>query len=443
MSFQRYPAYRDSGVETVSDIPFHWKTSRLKFLFDLVKRLPEENDEIVTAFRDGFVSLRKNRRVDGFTNSINDAGYQRVLRGDLVIHSMDAFSGAVGVSDSDGKSTPVYSVCQPKSMTHAQYYGYLLRALALSGFITSLAKGIRERSTEFRWAEAGNVELPVPPFEEQKIIATFLDRETARIDALVTEQEKLIDLLKEKRQAVISRAVTKGLDPQVPMKDSGIAWLGEVPAHWEVMALKRLIVPGSSISYGIVQPGEHVEDGIPFVQTTNMTSGNFALDSLQRTSPEIASNYPRSRLFGGEVLLGIRASIGAAHVAPRHLESANLSRGVARIECNETINEHFLVSYLRSTAVETYWQLAKQGSTFNEVSIETVKELSVIIPPRGEQTEICKAVCEWDRQFSELMRESLIAITLLKERRAALISAAVTGRIDVRDRVAAGATEAA
>jgi len=235
MSFPRYPKYKDSGVAWATQIPAHWGTARLKNIFALMKREPEEGDDIVTAFRDGEVTLRTNRRVDGFTQAIQEHGYQRVLPNDLVIHAMDAFAGAIGVSDSTGKSTPVYSVCCPHSAhTCVPYFGRLLRHMAVSDFVQSLSKGIRERSTEFRWKEASQVLLPEPPADEQKGIAVFLDRETAKLDVLIAEQQRLIELLQEKRQAVISHAVTKGLKHDAAMKDSGIGWLGEVPEHWMV-----------------------------------------------------------------------------------------------------------------------------------------------------------------------------------------------------------------
>ncbi len=135
--------------------------------------------------------------------------------------------------------------------------------------------------------------------------------------------------------------------PRYPVyKPSGVEWLGEVPEHWRIVPLKNLVKRGTSISYGIVQPGEPLEDGIPFVQTTNMTRGEFSLEALQKTSVHIASAYPRRELTGGEVLLGIRASIGAAHVAPMWLNGSNLSRGDARIAPSPEIINDFLVFYL-------------------------------------------------------------------------------------------------
>ena len=194
------------------EIPYDWEIKRGKFLFDLQKRQVCDEDDIVTAFRDGQVTLRKMRRTDGFTNALKEAGYQRVHKGDLVIHAMDAFAGAVGVSDSDGKCTPAYSCCTPKNGVSAEFYARLIWTMALSGFIESLAKGIRERSTDFRWREFAEQSLPVPPYEQQLEINAFLDRETTRIDGLVAKTKHSIELLKEKRSALITAAVTGKID---------------------------------------------------------------------------------------------------------------------------------------------------------------------------------------------------------------------------------------
>ena len=286
MSFPRYPNYKASGVEWLGEVPEHWETSRLKNLFALMNRLPEEEDGIVTAFRDGEVTLRNNRRVDGFTNAIHEHGYQRILKGDLVIHAMDAFAGAIGVSDSDGKSSPVYSVCTPKSpQVHPPYYGRLLRHMAMTGYINALSKGIRERSTEFRWKEASNVIVAAPPLAEQTAIAGFLDRETAKIDGLVAEQRRLMELLKEKRQAVISHAVTRGLNPAAPFKPSGIEWLGDVPKHWSLVPVAyRYNVQLGKMLDSTKITGEHLR---PYLRVFDVQWGDINTDELPVASPHL------------------------------------------------------------------------------------------------------------------------------------------------------------
>ena len=213
MEFKQYPSYKKSGVEWLGDVPEHWQIVRTKDIFNHRKEEALEDDEIVTAFRDGQVTLRKNRRTDGFTNSIKEHGYQHINNGDLVIHEMDAFAGAIGVSDSSGKSTPVYTVCYAKNENiNHHFYSHFFRTMAKTGFINSLAKGIRVRSTEFRWNESRNVYLAEPPKADQEKIVSFLDTETARIDNLIAKQEKLIEKLKEYRASIISHAVTGKID---------------------------------------------------------------------------------------------------------------------------------------------------------------------------------------------------------------------------------------
>ncbi|MBJ7592846.1 restriction endonuclease subunit S domain-containing protein [Aeromonas veronii] len=160
----KYDIYQDSGVEGIGKIPSTWKLKKAKWLFSKVDRPVRSEDEIVTCFRDGQVTLRSNRRTEGFTNALKEHGYQGIRVGDLVIHAMDAFAGAIGVSDADGKSTPVYSVCVPRNEKQVNpfFYAYYLRDLALSGYIVSLAKGIRERSTDFRFSDFSQLFLPLP-----------------------------------------------------------------------------------------------------------------------------------------------------------------------------------------------------------------------------------------------------------------------------------------
>lgn len=177
---ERYSEYKNSGVYYIPQIPSEWNVLKGKILFKQEKRPVNKEDEIVTCFRDGEVTLRKNRRLEGFTNSLKEIGYQGIRKGDLVIHNMDAFAGAIGVSDSDGKGTPVYAVCTPiREDANQFYYCYLLRFLAKTGFIQSLAKGIRERSTDFRYGDFKELLLPVPSRAEQDAIVRYLDFATS------------------------------------------------------------------------------------------------------------------------------------------------------------------------------------------------------------------------------------------------------------------------
>ena len=166
-NYTPYPTYKDSGIGWLGKIPGHWEVCKGKWEWRKETRPVREEDEIVTAFRDGEVTLRRKRRKDGYTVASLEHGYQGIRKEDLVIHGMDAFAGAIGVSDSDGKSTPVYSVCTPKRGANPYYFAYLLKEMSGKGWIEALAKGIRERSTEFKFPEFSNLEYPIPPKQEQ------------------------------------------------------------------------------------------------------------------------------------------------------------------------------------------------------------------------------------------------------------------------------------
>ncbi|EIZ9129515.1 restriction endonuclease subunit S [Cronobacter sakazakii] len=415
--YQPYPEYKDSGVEWLGLIPKHWALRRAKFIFQRIQRPVRDIDGIVTAFRDGQVTLRSNRRIDGFTNALQEIGYQGVRKGDLLIHAMDGFAGAIGISDSDGKCSPVCSVCTPisKTLAYPAYYGYLIRQLAVTGFITSLSKGIRERSTEFRFSEFSPLGLALPPHSEQRTIAAFLDYETARIDKLIAQQQRLIDLLKEKRQAVISHAVTKGLNPDAPMKDSGVEWLGEVPEHWLVSSLKFIY--------------------------KNLDYKRIPLSAEERGSKQ--GDYP---YYGAS---GIIDSIDDYLFSTDHVlvgeDGANLvmrSTPIAFVATGQYwVNNHAHILRMND-GLNSYWAAVIEnldispfvtGSAQPKLTAEALGNLIVAYPKTlQERIEIQEFINREKPKFTTLIDRAEHQVHLLKERRTALISAAVTGKIDLR-----------
>ncbi len=205
---------RDSGVPWLGEIPAHWELRRAKYLF-LQSALPvATGDEIVTCFRDGQVTLRRNRREEGFTNADLEVGYQGIRQGQLVLHSMDAFAGAIGVSDSNGRCSPEYIICDPldDGIIVPEYFGPLLRTMALAGFIQASCPAVRERAPRIRFNNFGEMYLPVPPTEEQQAIVEHIARETAKLDAVRAATAHTITLLKERRAVLIAAAVTGQLD---------------------------------------------------------------------------------------------------------------------------------------------------------------------------------------------------------------------------------------
>lgn len=225
---------KHSGIEWVKQIPSNWDIIKGRHLLFLPNRPVRPTDDVVTCFRDGEVILRSERRTEGFTMSDKEIGYQGINKGDIVIHGMDGFAGAMGVSKSTGKGSPVLIVCNPKENDSPQYIIYYLRSLAMTNVFLALATGIRERSCDLRWKKIAELPFLRPSFIEQQKIANYLDKVCGDVDEMIALQEQMIEELKAYKQSVITEAVTKGLNPNVPMKDSGVDWIGEVPEHWEV-----------------------------------------------------------------------------------------------------------------------------------------------------------------------------------------------------------------
>lgn len=404
----RYDKYKDSGIAWIGEIPEHWEVKKGKNLFKKEERPVRENDEIITCFRDGEVTLRSNRRTDGFTNAMKEVGYQGVRKGDLVIHNMDAFAGAIGVSDSDGKSTPVYSVCTPKYNTDANvyYYAYLLRSYALGGVIQSLAKGIRERSTDFRYKEFGDLFYQQPPIKEQQSIATYLDQKCSEIDELITLQEEMITKLQSYKQSVITEAVTKGLNKNVPLKDSGIEWIGEIPEHWKIVCLKHL----SRISTGNQDTQDSIPDGkYPFF--------------VRSPKVERSNRYT----FEGPSILMAGDGVGAGKVF--HLADNKFAchQRVYCINQFSKINRIFLFYYLSSLFYNII-DSANSKSTVDSVRLPMLAEFPVCIPLDLEQQSIADFLDQKCSEIDALISIKQQKIKKLKDYKKSLIFECVTGK---------------
>lgn len=430
-----YSEYKNSGTDWLGDIPAHWDMVKLKNGFDLQKRPAVKSAGIVTAFRDGQVTLRSNRRVDGYTEGDKQIGYQTIHPGDLVIHAMDAFAGAIGVSDSFGQSTPVYSVCTPKSGYNAYFYARALRHIALTGYITSLAKGVRERSTDFRWADAKELPVPRPSIEEQNKIVAFLDRETAQIDELIGKQERLIELLAEKRQAIITQAVTKGLDPTAPTKPSGIPWQGPVPEHWTVQPLKNLIRMQSGVTLGKDYSGIETET-YPYLRVANVQIGYVDLNEVKEIDlpKEMAAT---SMLRAGDVLMtegGDRDKLARGCIWEAPIVPCLHQNHIFAVRTGNQLLNEFLVLALDADPARSYFYLTgKQSTNLASTNSTTVKNYRFGVPPVNEQHRIVGHLGRKTRLIDDLVDKAKAVISTLTERRSALISAAVTGKIDVRE----------
>ena len=436
MSLAAYPtygSYKDSGVQWIGQVPTSWEVERGKWLFAKKDRSVRPEDDIVTCFRDGQVTLRSNRRTDGFTNALKEHGYQGIRKGDLVIHAMDAFAGAIGVSDSDGKSTPVYSACVPRvpDTVDPYFYAYYMRHIALSGLLVSLAKGIRERSTDFRYNDFSDLQLAFPSLPEQRAIAAFLDDKCAKIDGAVKIKEDQIALLRERRQILIQQAVTRGLNPAAPMKDSGIDWIGQIPAHWEVKKISHIGIVGNGSTPSRSNSAYWQNGDIPWLNSSKVN--DFVITKAdQFVTAKAKRECHLPSVEKDDVVMGITGQ--------------GKTRGmVALCKITTTINQHLayirvkspgiLNEYLLYFLVASYEWLRVQsdsnGSTKGAITCDDIKSYTLLVPPVSEQHAIVAHIRNGIDAIDNVITIKQDQIAALKEYKTSLINAAVTGKIKV------------
>jgi type I restriction enzyme S subunit len=296
--------------------------------------------------------------------------------------------------------------------------------------LQTVTAGIRE-GKNISYSQFGSLELPIPPVEEQSAIASMLDRETAKIDALIAEQETLLALLAEKRQATISHAVTRGLDPDVPMKDSGIAWLGEVPAHWTCGGLTRFI--GPVVDYRGRTPTK-VDEGVFLVTARNVRNGKIDYEASEEfvDASSAASLLARGVPEIGDLLFTMEAPLGQVALIDR--TDIALAQRIVKFRGQlDILRNDYLMYWLMSGASQARLETLATGSTALGIKASKLGMIECLVPPTGEQREIVRFIENAIAEIDALSAHAGRAIDLLKERRSALIAAAVTGKIDVRD----------
>jgi type I restriction enzyme S subunit len=425
--WKAYQETKNSGIEWLGRVPAHWSSRRLKHavLLECEKALPDADTPYVGLEN---VESWTGRHVD--TEAEID-GVGNVFRpGDVLFGKLRPYLAKALLAGESGQCSSEFLVLRPVALSGR----FLVDLVRSRGFVDTVdAQTYGTKMPRADWDTVADMRVPLPPREEQDAIADLLDRETAKIDALVEKKGRLIGLLQEKRTALITHAVTKGLDPNVPMKDPGIEWLGQIPAHWQVKRLWHLTPSDRRIMYGIVLPGPNVEYGVPIVKGGDVSPERLRLDLLNRTAAEIEAGYVRSRLRGGDLVYAIRGSIGEVAIVPDELEGANLTQDAARVAYTPATYGPWLLYGLESVAVFAQLEAGALGATIRGVNIRDLKRASVPVPARVEQEAIADFLDRETARIDALTVKVREAIERLKEYRTALVSAAVTGKIDVRD----------
>ncbi len=430
MSFSAYPSYKHSGVEWLGDVPVDWQVRRLRELISLVNGYPFDAGRFSPDAGLPLIRIRDLNAQEAAVRFDGDVVEAVLVTDKDLLIGMDGDFN-VGRWLGEGPALLNQRVCclrgDPNILRILEHT--LPTPLRLINDLT-YATTVKHLSS----GQVLDIRVALPPSEAGLTsLVEFLERETAKIDALIEEQRRLIALLKEKRQAVISHAVTKGLDPHASMKDSGIEWLGDVPAHWAVSRLKFHLTLLTSGSRGW---GDfYADEGPIFVRIGNMTRDTIQLDltNIQRVAIPEDAEGARTKLQANDLLFSITAYLGSVAIVPKSLGEAYISQHVALCRLSETAPDAKWLGYLALSEVgKTHFDLRAYGGTKIQLSLPDVSTLPVLVPPAAEQDELLAWLDNELGKHLALEAEADAAIVLLIERRAALISAAVTGKIDVR-----------
>lgn len=435
MSFTAYPEYKKLTFQALGCIPGHWSVVRFKQVYQEINERSEIGAEELLSVSEYYgVKPRSEKIQDGehLTRAESLEGYKKCKPGDLVMNIMLAWKRGLGISNYVGIVSPAYAVFRNITRAEPRYFHYLLRTDEYIGYFKAYSAGVIDSRLRLYPEVFSRLVAITPPLGEQTQIARFLDHETAKIDALIAEQKRLIKLLQEKRQAVISHAVTKGLDPNVPMKDSGVEWLGEVPAHWRLSKLKFLIERLIDTEHKTV-PFD--DDGDFYVaRTSDIRNGKLDLNDARRTDSEGYTEWTkRGAPRKGDIIFTREAPAGEACIVPVD-DKICLGQRTVLIKLNEDLLiSGFTLWSIYGGLASRFIKELSQGSTVSHINMSDIPNTPILLPPLNEQVDIDRYLMSMTGKYDLLMIESERLMLRLTERRSAIISAAVTGKIDVRN----------
>ena len=448
---KKYDNYKDSGIEWIGEIPEHWDRIRIKSLVAIkVTDGPHETPQWI---ENGvpFISAEaiKGNKIDldfkrGYISTEQHLEYckkSKVLKNDILFCKSGSTTGKSALVDTDvdfGIWSPLAIIRADKNKID---YKYLFQSIQSSLF---------QNQVETAWTfgtqpnigmgALENLWIAIPTLEEQQSIANYLDHKTTQIDTLIAKKEQFISLLQEERTAVINQAVTKGLDPKVKMKDSGIEWLGEIPEHWEVKKLKYLLKENKdSLKTGPfgshIKNSDYIPNGNYKVYTQRNVLDNEYENGCESISEEKFDELKGFTIYEGDVLITTRGSIGRCSVFPENMPTGILHPCLIRIQINENLSlRNWIVNYINNTSL--FYNNVKFNSNSTIIDViygYTLKEIFFPTPSIIEQKKILEFLEVKINEIDTLISKSQQEIELLKEYKTALISEVVTGKIDVRD----------
>ena len=422
-------------------VPEHWKALRLKHWIGINESVLPESTDPGFEFRYMEISAVDHGRLIEFPQKTHfevapSRARRRVKLGDTLLSTVRTYLKAIWYAENPGDDlvcSTGFAVLTPKKGTNPKYVNYLVQSEPFTDKITAESVGTAYPAISEN--KLASFEVRVPPTDEQAAIVRYLDAADQRIRAYVSAKERLVALLAEERQAVIHQAVTRGLDPNVKLKPSGIEWLGDVPEHWEILRLDSLATKFGS---GITPRGGasvYQETGIPFLRSQNIHFDGLRLTDVARISPSLHQELASSHVKPGDVLLNITgASIGRVSTVPPDFEDANVNQHVCIIRPKQDLLLSKLLSaYLSTQMMQQEIQSAQSGASREGLTLQSIRDFNIIIPPIIEQQAMVKHFENVTAKIYAAMDRARRQIDLMEEYRTRLIADVVTGKIDVRE----------
>jgi type I restriction enzyme S subunit len=446
--YAAYSEYKDSDVDWLDEIPSHWTVKRIKNLSTLISKgtTPSTIGGDFVDFGVRFLKAENIGKSISVTSSptfyITEEVDEQISRSrlkkyDVLVIIAGATTGLSSIVSQDvlpANTNQAVSFIRPTKREYAKFIVHWLSTNFAQRIIWMGA--VQAAQPNLSMEDLGNIPISLPSDNELMLIANFLDHETAKIDTLIDKQQQLIILLKEKRHAVISHAVTKGLNPNAPMRDSGVEWLGEVPVHWDVRAVSKL---SQKITNGYVGPTRDilVPEGVPYVQATHIKKGKVNFDAAYFVRQPWSDAHAKSILVKGDVLIvQTGAGTGDIGLVTENEDGFNCHALIIVQPIKNVISGDYLSMAFQSQYGYSVLYSIRTGGMHPHLNCGEVQFVKIPVPPVEEQRQIIEHIIQQLHKFDTLVDRQLLAIELMKERRTALISAAVTGKIDVRNWVA-------
>lgn len=426
---ERYSEYKDSGAKWLGKIPKHWDVIKAKYLWNEVFSFSENGSE----------NLLSVSQYDGITQAKNESrseslkGYKKVAKDNLVINIMLAWMGGLGVSEYNGIVSPAYCVYRLKKAANPKFMHYLYKTPMYLAEFARHSTGVIPSRWRMYTDDFGQVLTLIPPIEEQDKIVSYLDKVTSKIDEAIAQQQKMIDLLNERKQIIINNAVTKGLNPDVPMKYSGVDWIGEIPEHWTTIRLGYCAWIRARLGWKGLKSDEYVDNGYPFLSAFNIVNNKLDWNKLNYINKFRYEESPEIKLRIGDILLvKDGAGIGkCARVDSLPLGEATANGSLAFITANERVYYKFLHYYIISNSFNKYKDLLITGMGVPHLTQGEIKNMMLPIPPLNEQYIIVQRLDKNINVIDNILEHYLQQITFLQERKRIIINDVVTGKVKV------------